>query len=985
MVSVANILLRWSPDPMLVVDHTGRISQANRPAEELFGYAAVALEGVPLALLISSDFQELHHRRLAEYLADHDRRPIVPGTILTCVRRDGSEFFAEIGYNTLPTPESLQVLAAIRDVSHHLDKQHSLERNISTLEQQLEILNQELLRLNADFRQQIAEQKKVEAMLRETESLYRKLVENQPDLICRFLPDTTLTFVNAAYALFFGCRPEDLLGKPFIELLSAEEQAEVLKQLASITQAEPSIQYEHKSIGANGKIHWHLWHDFAFFDHEGHITGFQSVGVDITKRKEAEKSLKKSEERLTLALDAVGAGVWEWNVANNTAVWSDDSYKILGLIPGSVEPCYENWLRCVHPDDRAEADRKVAFAVEHGRDLNIEFRVVWPDNSVRWVSDIGKLQFDPSGHPIGMFGIQMDITDRKLAEEALFEAKERAIVTLHSIGDAVITTDSNAIVEYLNPVAEALTGWSTNEAQGRVLKEVFHIVNEQTRDPAPDPVVRCVREGKIVGLSNHTLLINRYGQEYHIDDTAAPICGRKGDVLGAVLVFHDVTEHRKLARRLEYDATHDALTGLVNRAEFERRLDRAVAGAQQFGARHALCYLDLDQFKIVNDTAGHAAGDELLRQIKTILSGMFRKRDTVARIGGDEFGLLFENCPLDQALFMAQTVVSRIRDHRFHWEGRTYQIGASIGLAPITAESQSTSQILTRADIACYTAKDMGRNRVHVYQREDNETVQRHNEILGAADLRDSLEHGRFRLYYQPIVTLKESIPKPIRYEALLRVVQKGCKERGTELVLPAEFIPAAERYGLMGAIDRWVIRTAFREYAEGIGRVEAKIAINLSGNSLNDDTLLGFVEAQFFEYDFSPEQVCFEITETSAIQNLRRASDLMKVLRRHGSEFALDDFGSGLSSFHYLKTLPVNYLKIDGSFIRDIINSSEDCALVAAITQMSHTLGIRIIAEYVENEDISDRLREIGVDFAQGYFYGRPAPWNGQITAPSA
>ena len=558
---------------------------------------------------------------------------------------------------------------------------------------------------------------------------------------------------------------------------------------------------------------------------------------------------------------------------------------------------------------------------------------------------------------------------------SLFEHEERAQVTLDSIGDGVVTTDARASVAYLNPVAETLAGWTTTEAQGRPLSTVLRIVNEHTRQTL-DPVEHCLQAGKTVGLAHHAVLLGRHGQEYHINPTAAPIRGRDGQVLGAVLVFHDVSENRRLVQRLEYDATHDALTGLINRAEFERRLERALASARQHGAQHALCYLDLDQFKLVNDTAGHMAGDQLLRQIDVLLSEMFRERDTLARIGGDEFGLLLDNCPLDRAQVIAQTVVNTLRDLRFHWEERTYQIGVSIGLVAITAEVQDTTQLLTQADVACYTAKELGRNQVHVYQRADSESALRHSEILGAAGLRDALEQGRFRLHYQPIVPLSTLDPRPTRYEVLLRVVYKSSPTENTELVLPAAFIPAAERYGLMGAIDRWVIKAAFREYAAGIGQTDAKIAINLSGNSLSDETLLDFIEAQFAEYAFSPAQVCFEITETAAIQNLRRATELMAALKRRGSQFALDDFGSGLSSFHYLKTLPVDYLKIDGSFVKDMIENAHDCALVAAINQMSHTLGIQTIAEYTHSPAIVERLRELGVDYAQGYFFGQPAPW---------
>lgn len=594
----------------------------------------------------------------------------------------------------------------------------------------------------------------------------------------------------------------------------------------------------------------------------------------------------------------------------------------------------------------------------------------------RWLYSIKAPIKNEAGEVEQLIGVGIDTTERKRAEQSLFEAKERALVTLHSIGDAVITTDERALVEYLNPVAERLTGWSTAEAGGRPLSQVFPIFDEETRQPAANPVEHCLQEGRVLHLVDRTLLIGREQGQYSIDVTAAPIQERDGRRLGAVLVFHDVTETRKLTRQLEYDATHDALTGLINRAEFERRLERVLISARQYHSRHALCYLDLDQFKTVNDTAGHAAGDELLKQINSLLSGLFRERDTLARIGGDEFGLLLENCPLDRARLIAQTLVNTIRDYRFYWKGRIYQIGVSIGLVAITPEVKDAAQLINQADIACYLAKEMGRGRVHIYHQEDTETSQRHSEILGAKSLRDALEEGRFRLHYQPIVPLHSPDSRPIRYEALLRFAQKDSVEESDELVLPAAFIPAAERYGLMGAIDRWVIQTAFRDYAEGIGRTGAKLSINLSGNSLNDDTLLEFIETQFAEQGFPPERLCIEISETAAIQNLRGAVELMVALKSRGSQFALDDFGGGLSALQYLKILPVDYLKIDGSFIQDMIENDGDSALVAAINSMSHSLGIQTIGEYAHSEAIIERLRQLGVDYAQGYYFGRPSPW---------
>ena len=978
VVSIESRLLSIAPDAMLVVDQTGRIKQVNLLAEQIFGYPAGSLAGQPLAVLIPEHSRDEHQRRVTEYLRDPRPRPMGVGLILSGLRRDHSEFAAEISLNPLATADGIHILVAVRDVSGYRRAREALEQATVELERQVEIRNAELVRINAELRQQIVERAQIEAALRENETLYRQLVEKQPDLICRFLPDTTLTFVNTAYARFFDRQPEELVGQRFIEFLCVEDRAEIWEQLAAFTPAAPARQYEHKTIRADGVARWHLWNDFAFFDDQSNITGFQSVGVDITGRRQVEEELREAHRFYQQIINSIEDGILVCDANGLFTLWNPAMERISGapiqqvlgkrpidlfpfLVEQGIDPLFERTMA-----GEATKTSDYHYLPPGAR------RPIWAANNYVPLRDL-------EGRVIGVVGTVRDITDRKQAEEALFEEMERAQVTLHSIGDAVITTDARAIVDYLNPVAETLTGWSSVEAQGRPLQEVFRIVNEHTRQPASDPVARCLQEGKIVGLANHSILIGRDGHEYHIDDSAAPIRGRDGQMLGVVLVFHDVTETRQLTRQLEYDATHDALTGLINRTEFERRLARALASAQQYGARHALCYLDLDQFKVVNDTAGHAAGDELLRQINTILSGMFRERDSLARIGGDEFGLLLDNCPLDRAQLIAQTVVGNIRDHRFHWEGRTYQIGVSIGLTPITAEAQDTAQLLTQADVACYIAKEMGRNRVHIYQREDTETVQRHGEILGAAGLRDSLEQGRFRLHYQPIVPLDAPDPRPSRYEVLLRVVYKGSPDANTELVLPAAFIPAAERYGLMGAIDRWVIQTAFAEYAKGISRTGAQIAINLSGNSLSDESLLGFIEAQFAAHAFPPDRVCFEITETAAIQNLRPALELMAALKRRGSQLALDDFGSGLSSFRYLKTLPVDYLKIDGSFIKDMVGNPNDCALVAAINQMSHALGIQTIAEYAESQAIVERLRELGVDYAQGFFFGHAAPWGQQ------
>ena len=420
---------------------------------------------------------------------------------------------------------------------------------------------------------------------------------------------------------------------------------------------------------------------------------------------------------------------------------------------------FDIWPEHLAHSYRAD-DREV---MRSGKSKRVEERLVDSDGNDSLVETIKTPIVNDRGKVIGTTGIARDVTDRKQAEEALFEEKERALVTLHSIGDAVITTDAKGTVTYLNRVAEGLTGWLSADAQGLSLDTVFRIVDEETRKPVVDPVSRCIGEGRIVGLGNHPVLISREGEEHAIEDTVAPIRGRGARLLGTVLVFHDVTEARRVARQMAHDATHDALTDLVNRREFERRLEHAFVGAKEHDFRHALCYLDLDQFKLVNDTAGHAAGDELLKQVRGLLRGKFRGRDTLARLGGDEFGLLLDNCSVKRAVKIAEMVVATLRDFRFSWKGRTFHIGVSVGVAPVTADAESSAQILAQADVACYAAKERGRNRVRVYQKDGAEPPRQHREILRAATLPGALEEERFRLFSQPIVPLSKDGETPTR------------------------------------------------------------------------------------------------------------------------------------------------------------------------------------------------------------------------------
>ncbi len=579
---------------------------------------------------------------------------------------------------------------------------------------------------------------------------------------------------------------------------------------------------------------------------------------------------------------------------------------------------------------------------------------------------------------IGWFGRDhvRRMLERQRLVDALHDEKEHLQVTLASIGDAVLTTDADGRITFMNGVAEALTGWSLKQASGQLVEKVVVLINEETREPVPSPVERCRKEGVVVGLANHTILVSRNGDELAIDDSAAPIRDAQGALIGVVMVFHDVSAAREMSRKISWQATHDSLTGLISRNEFECRLRRLAETQVERGVSHALLYLDLDNFKIVNDTCGHLAGDEMLKQVTFLLAEHMRKNDTLARLGGDEFGVLLENCPLGKAKEIAEKLLVTIAEHRFAWGGKTFDMGMSIGLTTVVPGEVTAAEALSAADVACYAAKEDGRNRVHAYDADNADSLSRHRELHIASDIRAAIEAGRFVLYAQPILATNGKGER--RFEILVRML-----DTNGELVPPGAFIPAAERFGLMPSVDRWVVAKVLSELrtlgedGDGIG-----VSINLSGLCFRDTDFAAWLSERISESGVSPARLTFEVTETAAIMHLTMGVRFMRELRAIGCRFALDDFGSGMSSFAYLKALPVDELKIDGAFVRDVLDDPADRAFVEAIHKVAATLGMETVAEFTETLDIAQALREIGVDYVQGYAIGRPARLEEALTA---
>ena len=796
------------------------------------------------------------------------------------------------------------------------------------------------------------------------------ILDHVKDAILTVHDNGLIASINATGLRIFGFAEEELIGKSLAILLPELAHKPVNEQLDQLAARSDDTQTDlapHETFGAR-ETGTRFSAEMAVSKTDMDRRSLYIVCLrDTTERRTAEEALRDSEARYRRLFNNVVEGLYSStregrflsvNPAFVAMIGCRSAHELLALNTTSLYA------------DPAARDLIVAAIDLHGEVLNAEFQLRRIDGSIITVVENTRAVRNTEGAVIGYEGSITDVTERKRAELAVLQEKDKAQVTLKSIGDAVITTDASMRVDYLNPVAEDLTGWTSSEAANRPLSDIFSTLNEVSRDVIEDPVSRCLREGRVVTVTEHIVLVNRRGQEIAIQDSAAPIRDRSGAVIGAVMVFHDVSKERRLRRALAYQASHDALTGLINRREFENRLNEALLATRNHGSAHVLLYLDLDQFKLVNDTCGHQAGDRLLKQVTGLLQTRLRSSDTIARLGGDEFGVLLQDCTVERAAQIADTLRQTIRDFRFVWQDGVVNIGVSVGIVEINRDSESITSVLSAADVACYSAKDSGRNRIHTYQQ--GAAPERHREMQWVSRLMRAVEENRLELYYQPIVPIGNNADQRKHYELLIRM--RG--EHG-EIVLPAEFIPAAERYNLMPTIDRWVVQHALGALAhyrtDGDAHSAYTVAINLSGTSLNDDRFLDFLINELQSHDLSPGAVCFEITETAAIANLANVVHFMRELKARGCLFSLDDFGSGLSSFMYLKNLPVDFLKIDGQFIQNMTSDHVDRSMVEAIRQIGHAMGIKTIAERVDSAQVLLCLAAIGVDYAQGNYVAFP------------
>lgn len=780
------------------------------------------------------------------------------------------------------------------------------------------------------------------------------------------------TWISSRLGEIYGIDPKSFLGKKRSKVASsATDQRALDKHLETLEARQPFRNFDYRLKIADDSANWARINGVPIFDKNGDFAGYRGTGTDISETKQIEAIAELEKNRFLRALDYFPGGLVLVD-KNGRIVTYNLQFKLLHEGAAHLlesHPTYREFL---------EALIELGFITEaKGREKEwINQRLNQPSgqSASMEIERSGSI-FTVTVHDLpdgSQLRTLTDITEQKNREAALKEQEMRFRDIAETAADWFWETNEYGVMTYLSERFAELTGISPQKMLGENFQDILspYIEDQNEHEEFAQALVQgCSFSDICIVLSNkhHGSLLKRY---FLI--SGKPVITNDGQLTGFRGAGQDISNARKLEEQLLHQASHDALTNLPNRREFGRLL-RSVCGTTGITKGvHAVAYIDLDQFKIVNDTVGHRAGDQLLEQVSQLMANFVQHDECLARLGGDEFGFLFKRDSLSEIEQVAQQIIAALNEYRFTWETQIFAINASIGLVPFEPGKTTAAEIMTQADLACYSAKDNGRGRVHTHSHTNTELAKRKNELIMASSITNAMEENRFCLYCQPIVNLKAGNFTLSHLEILLRM-----KSHSGELLSPGTFIPAAERFDLMEALDRWVLRTTLKNMSTVLGsHRDIKVSINLSGKSLANVALLSYVEEQLEKNHVHPGSVCFELTETAAISNLNQADTFIQAMKSLGCEFALDDFGSGLSSFAYIKHFPVDYLKIDGSFVRDMIEDPTDKVMVSAINQMGHLLKMQTIAEFVESDDLIGELIEIGVDYAQGYGIATPEPF---------
>jgi len=813
---------------------------------------------------------------------------------------------------------------------------------------------------------QRAVQEKLATSLRQTQQRLAEIFAQANDGIFIVDPaDQTIVNVNPTGAAMLGYAPEELAGAK-LEKFHPHDLGRLRSFLDAVMKNGSGFTEGLSCTHKSGEL---IQAEFsASRIRDSDRDRAMIVVRDISERRRSEQALKESEQQLRLITDNVSAMLCYVDAERRFGFVNRRYAKFFG---SSVDETLGRHLSEVIGPGSYDSILPYIERVFRGETVNFEQERHSASGDLCWIDFTLVPDVGADGVVRGYYGLLSDISERRAAAEALRESEARYQGLFDDAPDMYFTISKDGAIRSVNQFGADSLGFNKNELIGNALMELVHPDDREMVKAHLDQVFQHgTRESELEfrKLRKDGGLLWVHERIRHFGEKSGPDAELR-------IVCRDITEAHALSEELSFQATHDPLTGLINRRELENRLGRVLHTAQDMGEEHALCYLDLDQFKVINDTCGHIAGDELLRQLGDLLPSKVRKRDTLARLGGDEFAVLMEHCPIDQAERVAHTLRSTVEEFRFAWEDKTFNIGVSIGLVSISGHSRSVDDVLSAADTACYMAKDRGRNRIYLYDASSVELARKHGEEAWVPRITQALETNRFELFYQPIRHLdpsREAGAQGRFYELLLRMTGVD-----GELVYPGAFLPAAERFNLSTRVDRWVLSRAFDWLKSNPGQLDDLhlCSINLSGISLADQEFHRFVLQQFADSGIPGEKICFEVTETAAIANFGSAARFISATKNLGCQFALDDFGSGLSSFAYLKHLEVDFLKIDGVFVKDIVDDPIDFAMVKAINEIGQVMGKKTIAEFVEGDAILERLGETGVDFVQGYAIGRPQP----------
>ena len=810
----------------------------------------------------------------------------------------------------------------------------------------------------------------------EMESSFRAAMENSRIGMLLVSLDNRIIQSNVSFRHFIGFSEVELRGLDIREVIFSSDLLSVTGELAQgavFTLAETSVQntdQEWRFIRKDGTVVWGHWSSTVALGAANEPLYAVVQIEDIDWRKRSEAALARAEERWKFSLTVTGQGVYDWDLVTGKTFFSRWLISEIG-IDHEVLTTRADWLARIVPEDRQQLmEAQRAHFEGRAKNIDCQYRLFTDTGGYRWIHEVARIQdWGEQGQPLRSIGILRDITENKDMAQSLAQEKEHLQVTLTAIADAVISTDYQQNITFMNPVAELLTGWALADAMGQPVSQVFQISSGRRGAPVVSPVDACLEQHAPAFSAEGAVLLSRSGEVHDVKCSASPLKSASGQLLGAVLVFQDVTETRQLIRQLSYKASHDDLTHLPNRQAFRREVDEVVENVSGNDDVHVLAYIDLDRFKVINDSAGHQAGDALLKNVAKFLRGQLRASDSVARLGGDEFGLLLRHCDKEQARLRCEQLVRKIGALRFPWSGRVFDVGASVGLTEIHRSNNRVAELMSQVDVACYSAKHAGRGAVVVYEMDSSAIADQHRQIYMASTIREALDENRLRLFAQPIAHAND-LSQISHYELLVRMV-----DQDGNLILPGAFIPAAERYGLMLQVDRWVQQEFLQHRAQQVAASGLNFALNLSAEALGDREFQQQLLGALTKSPMLAEKLGIEITETAMVNQMESASQFVARLRELGCKVALDDFGNGLSSFNYLRAFSIDYIKIDGSFVRDVESNFVDLMIVESINQVAHRLKARTIAEFVEDAATAERLNRIGVDLVQGYHIGRPVP----------